>query len=168
MKNELKDIIQRKMLDKNLFDLTNGRVFHSQILRCEKFTNKTNLLTESDILLCAFHHAVFDRTSTQIFYNDLSIAYNNDLTILVDDNVLQYIDYATHERLIDMTLPQEFGNHNLKDIISNTMYPYQLIDIGHQMINDLVIHPLRKLFLTMTFQQHFLITLLIIKLHHFN
>ncbi|CAF1537139.1 unnamed protein product, partial [Adineta steineri] len=63
----------------------------------------------SDVLLIAFHHAAFDRASFPIFFDVLCFAYNtNAISIEDDDESLQYIDYAVHEHLIDMTKSREF------------------------------------------------------------
>jgi hypothetical protein len=115
--NELHDIIYQMTIDPNLFDLSNGRVFSCQILRQQKLINENNdnqLITESDVLIIAFHHVAFDRSSRQIFYNDLCMAYNNDVTMSVNEEAFQYIDYAVHERLVDMKSSREFWQLKLK------------------------------------------------------
>jgi hypothetical protein len=72
-------------------------------------------LTTGDIIIFTIHHSVFDGTSVSIFLNDLSIAYTNDCPLPVDENVIQCIDTAVHERLMDMTRSQEFWYSQLKD-----------------------------------------------------
>ena len=109
--DELRDIIHQITIDPNLFDLSKGRVFFCQILRQEKLSNTNTdhqFISDSDVLVFAFHHAAFDGSSYQIFYNDLSIAYNNNITLEVDDELLQYIDYTVHEQQIDMTASRQF------------------------------------------------------------
>ncbi|CAF1285644.1 unnamed protein product [Adineta steineri] len=112
--NELQNIIYQTTINPMLFDLSNGRVFHAEILRHQISLNKNEnnrneFITNSDVLLIAFHHAAFDRASTSIFFNDLCLAYNtNTISIEDDDESLQYIDYSIHERLIDMTTSREF------------------------------------------------------------
>jgi hypothetical protein len=115
--NELQDTIYQTTIDPHLFDLSNGRVFHCQILRQQKLVNENNdnkLITESDVLIIAFHHAATDRTCHQIFYNDLCMAYNNDMVMSPNEEALQYIDYAVHERLMDMTPSRDFWHSQLK------------------------------------------------------
>jgi len=115
--NELEDIIYQITIDPDVFDLSNGRVLHCQILRQQTVLNRNNdkdLITDSDILIIAFHHAAFDRSSREIFFNDLSVAYNNETTMIVGEEFLQYIDYTVYERLIDVTSSREFWQSELK------------------------------------------------------
>ena len=68
-----------------------------QILRQQNSINQNNdneLITDSDALIIAFHHAAFDRSSFPIFFNDLCSAYNSNTTVSVDEESFQYIDYV--------------------------------------------------------------------------
>ncbi len=115
--NELQNIIYQTTIDPNLFDLLTGRVFHCQILQQQELVDGNNYnqrITGSDVLIIAFHHAAFDRTSHQIFFNDLCTAYNSNKTWLQNEKSLQYIDYSVHERLMDMTLSREFWRLQLQ------------------------------------------------------
>ncbi len=116
-KNELENIIYETTINPNLFDLSNGRVFHCQILRQEKSIdeNKDNeFITNCDVLIIAFHHVAFDRSCRLIFYNDLCVAYNDDLAMSANEETLQYIDYTIHERLMDVTSSREFWHSELE------------------------------------------------------
>ncbi|CAF1069105.1 unnamed protein product [Adineta steineri] len=109
--NDLQNIIHQITINPTLFDLSIGRVFHCQILRQQIMSNETNKnehITNSDILILAFHHVATDRSSRQFLFNDLCYAYNNNTKWAEDEVSLQYIDYAVHERLIDMMLSREF------------------------------------------------------------
>jgi NRPS condensation-like uncharacterized protein len=79
--DELQNIIYKITFDPNLFDLFNGRMFHCQILRQHMLVNENRdnlFITDSDVLVIAFHHAAYDRASSQIFFNDiLIIVYMN-------------------------------------------------------------------------------------------
>ncbi len=113
---ELQDIIYQTTVDPDLFDLSNGRVFHCQILRQQRSPNETHdnkLIANCDVLIIAFHHAAADRSSRQILFNDIHSAYNNNAVWLQNDEDLQYIDYAAHERLIDMTASRDFWHSQL-------------------------------------------------------
>ena len=44
--------------------------------------NDNEFITNSDVLIIAFHHAAFDRSSFQIFFNDLCMAYNNNIIMV--------------------------------------------------------------------------------------
>ncbi|CAF4435534.1 unnamed protein product, partial [Adineta steineri] len=104
----------------DLFDLSKGRVIRCHILRhyhqsqdnisCEN----DDLLSENDHLLISIHHAMFDGASVSIFLRDLSLAYENNDLISVDDNSLEYIDYSVHEHIMDMSLSREFWHSQLE------------------------------------------------------
>ncbi|CAF1564468.1 unnamed protein product, partial [Adineta steineri] len=109
--DELQNIIHQMIINPTLFDLSSGRVFYCQILRQQMTANKNHdkeIITDSDALVIGFHHVSIDGSAVSIFLNDLSNIYNNHMTWLDDEKSLQYIDYAVHERLIDMTLSCEF------------------------------------------------------------
>ncbi len=115
--NELQNIVYQTTIDRNLFDLSNGRVFQCQILRQQKLIDENHdkeLITESDVLIIAFHHAAFDGSSDPIFYNELCTAYNNNSIWPQNEELLQYIDYSIHERLMDMTLSRQFWKSELE------------------------------------------------------
>ncbi|CAF4234467.1 unnamed protein product, partial [Adineta steineri] len=117
--NELQDILYQTVINPNLFDLSTGRVFHCEVLRQEIVSNNNDtnnrFITDSDILLIAFHHAATDRSAYQLFLNDLCFAYNTNVEWTGDEGLLQYVDYSVHERLIDMTPSREFWLLQLKD-----------------------------------------------------
>ncbi|CAF1193790.1 unnamed protein product [Adineta steineri] len=105
------------IISPNLFDISTGRVFHCEVLRQELISdnNNTRFITDSDILLIAFHHAATDRSAYQLFLNDLCFAYNINVKWTDDEDLLQYIDYSVHERLIDMKPSRDFWLLELKD-----------------------------------------------------
>jgi hypothetical protein len=96
--------------------------------------NENNFITDSDVLLFGFHHAATDRSSEQIFYQDLCFAYNNNTTWSDDEQLLQYIDYSVHERLIDMTLSREFWHMQLEGY--NLEHPLSLPMDRHRLSSD--------------------------------
>ncbi|CAF1549579.1 unnamed protein product, partial [Adineta steineri] len=138
--NELQNIIYQTTINPNLFDLSNGRVFRAEILKHQISLNKNEnnsneFITNSSVLLIAFHHAAFDRASTSIFFNDLCLAYNtNVISMEDDDESLQYIDYSTHERLIDMTTSRQFWYLQLEEY--NLEYRLLLPVDRHRLSND--------------------------------
>jgi hypothetical protein len=115
---ELQDILYQTIIDPNLFDLSDARVFHCRILRQQKFQDKNSdndLIMNSDVLIIGFHHVAFDRSSGQIFFNDLCNVYNSKITTtFADEDLLQYIDYSLHERIMDMTSSREFWRLQLE------------------------------------------------------
>ncbi|CAF4108666.1 unnamed protein product [Adineta steineri] len=138
--NELQDIIYQTTINPTLFDLSTGYVFHAEILRHKialdgNENNSNEFITDSDVLLIAFHHAAFDRASSPIFFNDLCLAYNtNAISIEDDDESLQYIDYSIHERLIDMATSREFWYSQLEGY--NLEYRLLLPVDRHRLSND--------------------------------
>ncbi|CAF3797720.1 unnamed protein product [Adineta steineri] len=138
--NELQDIIYQTTINPNLFDLSTGHVFHAEILKHQiplnENENKNNeFITNSDVLLIAFHHAAFDRASRSIFFNDLCLAYNNNVILIEDDDEsLRYIDYSIYERLIEMTTSREFWCLQLEEynLESRLLLPVD----RHRLSND--------------------------------
>jgi hypothetical protein len=65
------------------------------------------------VLVFAFHHAAFDRTSRQIFFDDLNSVYEEDKPFPANEDAFQYIDYAVHERQMDMTSANKFWHSQL-------------------------------------------------------
>ena len=115
--DELQNIIYQITINPNLFDLSNGRVFHCQILRHQMGSNEnTNkeFITNPDVLIIAFHHAAFDRSSFPIFLNDLWYACTSTTAWCDDDESLQYIDYTVCERIMDMRASREFWHMQLE------------------------------------------------------
>jgi hypothetical protein len=103
----------------DLFDLSKGRVIHCHILRHCRADNdllfkNDDLLSKDDSILFTIHHSVFDGTSTSIFLQDLSLAYETNYSLPMNDNTLQYIDYSVHERLMDITSSREFWHSELE------------------------------------------------------
>jgi hypothetical protein len=114
---ELLDIIHETTINPTLFDLSSGRVFHCEILQQQKMANQNHddeVITDSDILIIAFHHAAFDRTTFEIFFKDLCSTYNNNTPRSENEESFQYIDYAVHERVMDMTSSREFWRLQLE------------------------------------------------------
>ena len=70
----------------------------------------------------------------QIFYHDLCFAYNNNTTWSDDEELLQYIDYSVHERLMDMTLSREFWHLQLEGY--NLEHPLSLPVDRHRLSSD--------------------------------
>ena len=115
--NDLMAILYELTVNPRLFDLSVGRVFHCEILRQkDSITTKQNrtLVTSSDVVVIAFHHAAYDRSSRMIFFNDLCMAYNSNTAKSIDEESLQYIDYAVHECQMDMNLSRDFWHSELQ------------------------------------------------------
>ena len=113
------EVIKEILNQSDLFDLSKGRVIRCHILRHSSCSDNTtlqndDLLTTNDFILISIHHAVFDGTSTSVFFHDLSLAYDNNYALSMNENTLQYIDYSVHEHIMDMTLSRQFWNSQLQ------------------------------------------------------
>ncbi|CAF4248414.1 unnamed protein product, partial [Adineta steineri] len=116
MNRKVKEILN----DPNLFDLSKGHVIRCHIL-CQHASNNHHhhdILTNDDLILITIHHSVFDGASTSTFLRDLSLAYQSDESLSVDDDdddTLQYIDYSVHEYSMDMRSSQQFWYSQLEE-----------------------------------------------------
>ncbi|CAF4137554.1 unnamed protein product [Adineta steineri] len=115
--NELQNIIYRTVINPDLFDLSSGRVFSCQMFQQQKTTHETahtDFLEKSGVLVLYFHHVAVDGTSIAILLSDFCNAYSNNMTVSLDEQSLKYIDYAVHERIMDMTLSRSFWYSQLE------------------------------------------------------
>ncbi|CAF0805490.1 unnamed protein product [Adineta ricciae] len=135
---ELQDIIHRTVTNPCLFNLSTGHVFCCQILRQKTiFDNEkqdSKFIKNSDILILGFHHIATDRTSHQIFLRDLCFAYNTDVAWVEDEEALQYIDYSSHERLINFKPSCDFWRLEFKEY--NFDHRLSLPFDQHRLLND--------------------------------
>ncbi|CAF3924800.1 unnamed protein product, partial [Adineta steineri] len=116
----MNEIIKEILNESDLFDLSKGRTIRFHILRhyhqsqdsisCEN----DDLLTENDHILISIHHAMFDGASTSVFLHDLSLAYQSDDSLSMDENILNYTDYSVFERIMDMSLSRGFWHSQLE------------------------------------------------------
>ena len=134
----IEKIINEILNQSDLFHLSEGHVINCQILRPYRSshlaTHDDDLLTSDDLILFTIHHAVFDGTSTSIFIRDLSLAYENNCSLSMNDNTLQYIDYSVHEHLIDMTSSRDFWHSELEGY--NLEHPLPLPFDRHRLSSD--------------------------------
>ena len=107
-------VLEALLTTADLFDLARGRVLTCQVLRRRRSASAgDDVLSADDLLLISVHHSVFDGASRSIFARELALAYSTDAPLPVDAQALQYIDYAVHERIIDMTAAQHFWRSQL-------------------------------------------------------
>ena len=129
------EIINEILNQSHLFDLSKGHVIQCHILGHSKLNENDDLLKKDDLILFSIYHGVFDGASTSIFIRDLCFAYENDCSLVVDENVFEYIDYSVHERLLDMRLSREFWHSQLQGY--NLEYPLLLpVDRHRSSINQ--------------------------------
>ena len=113
---ELQSAVHQLTTNPNLFDLSSGRVFYCEILRQKKSPTEREddqIIGDKDIIIIGFHHAATDRSSRPTFSKDFYNAYNNDLIWPENEDILQYIDYSVHERVMDMTVSRNFWRAQL-------------------------------------------------------
>ncbi|CAF4047999.1 unnamed protein product, partial [Adineta steineri] len=116
----MNEIIGEILNQSDLFDLSKGHVINCHILRhcgCSQddiSCENDDLLSENDHVLIGVHHAMFDGASTSIFIRDLSLAYQSDDSLFLDENTLNYIDYSVHEHIMDISLSREFWHSQLE------------------------------------------------------
>jgi hypothetical protein len=115
---DINEIINKILNQSDLFDLSNGRVMHCHIIRQYRSNPSSSptddLLSNDDLILFSIYHGAFDGESRSIFLRNLSLAYENNGSLHIDDNILQYVDYSVHERLIDMLASREFWHSQLQ------------------------------------------------------
>ncbi|CAF4082952.1 unnamed protein product, partial [Adineta steineri] len=115
---EIDEVIQKIISRSDLFDLSKGRVLNCHIVHRHDFGDLSyneDTLIMGDLIIFTIHHIVFDGASISTFLNDLSVAYTNDCSLPVDENVMQCIDSTVYERLMDMRQSHEFWYSQLKD-----------------------------------------------------
>jgi hypothetical protein len=106
--DDLYNIIADAETNRSHFDLIQGHVFRSHVIRYRK-------RNDDSIIVFNFHHSAFDGTSEVLFLNDLCEAYSTgELTDLTNE-APTYLDYARSERLLDMSAPLAFWKNYLKD-----------------------------------------------------
>lgn len=118
-KQDLPITITDIMHHPDLFDISKGWVIQCHVLRQHQPTDDTcpencDLLIKDDVIMFSIHHSTFDGASKAIFFDDLALAYKNDGSLPIDENELQYIDYAVHERLLDTTISRAFWHTELE------------------------------------------------------
>ncbi|CAF1255694.1 unnamed protein product [Adineta steineri] len=119
-RRHMNEIIEEILNQADLFDLSKGRVIRCHILRQCHYSRdnvlykNNDLLSKNDHILISIHHAMFDGASTSVFLRDLSLAYQSDDSLSVDDNSLNYNDYSVHEHIMDMSLSREFWHYQLE------------------------------------------------------
>ncbi|CAF1127830.1 unnamed protein product [Didymodactylos carnosus] len=101
---QIKEIMKNEKINSSLFDLEQGRVFRCHLIRRSDSSNSNDdLLNQNDLLLFNVHHSAFDGYSQyRLFPQYLHSAYMNT-TSERRQRQLQYIDYSTYERQMNMS-----------------------------------------------------------------
>ncbi|CAF4165784.1 unnamed protein product, partial [Adineta steineri] len=113
---QLNEILHDERRNPHLFDHIQGLVFRCHLVYYKQISS-SDLLSDKDILIFNFHHALFDFPSMNIFLHDLNQAYTTDQLLYDDNTNLRYLDYAVIEQQMSMTGASMFwldALHNCK------------------------------------------------------
>ena len=73
------------------FDLAHGQVFRCHIVYYKQISSD-HLLSDRDLLILNFHHALFDLSSMDVFLQDLNQAYTTHELPTDENTNLRYLD----------------------------------------------------------------------------
>ncbi|CAF4127784.1 unnamed protein product, partial [Adineta steineri] len=99
---QLNEILHDEKRNPHLFDLAQGLVFRCHIIYYKQISSN-HLLSDKDLLIFNFHHALFDFPSMKVFHHDLNQAYTTGQLLYDDNTNLRYLDYAAIEQQMSMT-----------------------------------------------------------------
>ncbi|CAF4030575.1 unnamed protein product, partial [Adineta steineri] len=99
---QLNKILHDEKCNPHLFNLAQGLVFRCHIIYYKRISSH-DLLSDKDILIFNFHHALFDFPSMKVFHHDLNQAYTTGQLLYDDSTNLRYLDYAVMEQQMSMT-----------------------------------------------------------------
>ena len=88
---QLNEILHGEKRNPHLFDLAHGHVFRCHLVYYKQISSN-NLLSDKDLLIFNFHHALFDFPSMNVFLHDLNQAYSTDQLSIDDNTTLRYLD----------------------------------------------------------------------------
>jgi hypothetical protein len=89
--HEINDIVHDEKRNSQLFNLTQGLVFRCHLLHYGEIS-ANDFLSDQDIIIFNFHHALFDFPSMHVFLHDLDQAYKTGQLPANDETTLHYID----------------------------------------------------------------------------
>ena len=88
---QLNDIMHEERHNPQLFDLAQGLVFRCHLVYYKQISSN-HLLSDKDVIIFNFHHALFDFPSMNIFLHDLNQAYTTGQLLYDDNTNLRYLD----------------------------------------------------------------------------
>ncbi|CAF4017821.1 unnamed protein product, partial [Adineta steineri] len=107
-------ILYDEKYNPHLFNLAQGLVFRCHLVY-HKQISSDNLLSDKDLIIFNFNHALFDSPSMSIFLHDLNQVYITSQLLYDDNTNLRYIDYAVAEQEMPMTGASMFWLNALHD-----------------------------------------------------
>ncbi|CAF1190464.1 unnamed protein product [Adineta steineri] len=111
---QLNHIIHEEKYNPQLFDVAQGLVFRCHIVYYKQISSD-KVLSDKDLIIFNFHHALFDFPSMNIFLHDLNQAYTTGQLLYDDNTNLRYLDYAVIEQQMSMTGASMFWLDTLHD-----------------------------------------------------
>jgi hypothetical protein len=96
---QLIHILHDEKGNSQLFDLAQGLVFRCHLVYHEHISSN-DFLTDKDVIIFNFHHALFDFPSMNVFLRDLDHVYKTGQLSRDDDSVLRYLDCKTEYFLV--------------------------------------------------------------------
>jgi hypothetical protein len=88
---QLNEIILNEKHNSQLFNVTQGLAFRCHIVHNNQISSN-DLLTDKDVIIFNFHHALFDFPSMNIFLRDLDQIYSTGRLLTNDDSAVRYLD----------------------------------------------------------------------------
>ncbi|CAF4226516.1 unnamed protein product, partial [Adineta steineri] len=154
---QLNEILHDEKRNPHLFDLAQGLVFRCHIIYYKQIS-PNDLLSDQDLLIFNFHHALFDFPSMEVFLHDLNQAYTTGQLLYDESTNLRYLDYAVIEQQMSMTGASMFWLDALHDCkldqsLSLPFDRYRLsnehrtgrgtsisFDFGHDLSHEFLLH----------------------------
>ncbi|CAF4149109.1 unnamed protein product, partial [Adineta steineri] len=154
---QLNDILHDERRNPHLFDLAQGLVFRCHIIYYKQISSN-HLLSEKDIIIFNFHHALFDFPSVEVFHHDLNQAYITSQLLYDDNTNLRYLDYAVieqqmsmtgagmfwldalHDCKLDQSLPLPFDRYRLSNEHRTGRGSSVSFDVGQDLSHDFLVH----------------------------
>ena len=88
---QLNNIMYDEQTNSQHFDLAHGLVFRCHIVYYRQIPSD-QLVSDKDLLIFNFHHALFDVSSMDIFLHDLNETYTTGQLPTADSGYLRYLD----------------------------------------------------------------------------
>ncbi|CAF1356610.1 unnamed protein product, partial [Adineta steineri] len=111
---QLNEILHDEKRSPHLFHLGQGLVFRCHLVYYKQISSH-GLLSDEDVVIFNFHHALFDFPSMELFLHDLNQAYTTGQLLYDNNTNLRYLDYAVIEQQMSMTGASMFWLDALHD-----------------------------------------------------
>ncbi|CAF4271067.1 unnamed protein product, partial [Adineta steineri] len=111
---QLNNIVYDEQQNTQHFDISQGLVFRCHLVYYKEIS-ANDLLSDKDVIIFNFHHALFDFSSMNIFLHDLNQAYTTGQLLYDGNTHLRYLDYAVIEQQMPMTGASMFWLDALHD-----------------------------------------------------